>query len=42
MAKHLGKSVDEIIADYCEFYEGANSKIPVVRIASIEEVAANA
>jgi len=32
IAKHLNKTVADVIHDYCEFYEGNISKIPVVRI----------
>jgi len=32
IAKYLNKSILEVISEYCEGYEGAESKIPVVRI----------
>jgi len=32
IAGHLNKSVADVIREYCEFYEGSISKVPVVRI----------
>ena len=32
IAKHLNKTIQDILTDYCEAYEGRASKIPVVRI----------
>lgn len=32
MAKHLNMSIKDVIKDYCEFYEGEDSRLPVVRI----------
>jgi Fe-S-cluster containining protein len=32
IAKHLETTITDVIDDYCEFYEGQVSKVPVVRI----------
>ena len=32
IAKYLNKSIGDILSDYCETYEGKDSKIPIVRI----------
>jgi Fe-S-cluster containining protein len=32
IAKYLNKSIQDILEEYCEFYEGADSKVPIVRI----------
>jgi len=32
IARHLGKTIQEVMQEYCESYEGYESKIPVVRI----------
>ena len=32
IAKHLNKSIKDIMDEYCEFYEGSVSRIPIVRI----------
>jgi len=36
IAKHLKTTITDIIDDYCEFYEGQTSKLPVVRIKPTE------
>jgi hypothetical protein len=32
ITKYLKKSIEEVLNQYCEFYEGETSKLPVVRI----------
>ena len=32
IAKYLNKSIQEVVTEYCESYEGADSKMPIVRI----------
>ena len=32
IAGYLNKSIPEVLAEYCEIYEGADSKLPIVRI----------
>jgi len=32
ISKYLDKSIPDTLADYCEMYEGRDSKIPIVRI----------
>ena len=32
IAKFLNKPIKDVMGDYCEFYEGQTSKVPVVRI----------
>jgi hypothetical protein len=32
IARYLNKSIQEVMQEYCESYEGSGSKIPVVRI----------